>query len=112
MSLINIYDEEEEAPTGCKYDQGLTDMTYLNYFPLALEAVCKVSMFGADKGYDRGSFSDVPNAVPRYTAAMLRHWLKEGAGEEINKDPESGLPHDFAVAWNALCRLELRLRKL
>ena len=101
------------ADKSVKYDTGKTDMSYLEYFPLALEAVCKVSEFGGDKGYIRGSFKDVQHARKRYTAAMLRHYFAEGPllGEP-NIDPESGLEHDFAVAWNALCRLELRLREV
>lgn len=105
--------KEEVDATGSKYDAGLTDMSYMEYFPLAFEAICKQSMFGADKGYARGSFADVPNAVPRYTAAMWRHYFKEGPlNDEKRVDPQSGLPHDFATAWNAVCRLELRLREL
>ena len=106
-------DPVKNASDGHKYDHGKTDMSFLDYFPLALEAVCKVSQFGGDKGYIRGSFDEVPDARKRYTAAMLRHYLAEGSIEgEPSIDPESGLPHDFAVAWNALCRLELRLRNL
>ena len=95
-----------------KYDLGKVDLSFLEYFPLALEAVCKVSTFGGDKGYIRGSFKDVPDYRRRYTAAMLRHYFKEGPiDQEPNIDLESGLPHDYAVAWNALCRLELRLQE-
>lgn len=91
-----------------KSDMGKTDMSLLAYFPRALEAICKQSEFGCQK-YERGSFKDVKNARRRYTAAMLRHFLAEGENEpEI--DEETGLEHDIATAWNAVCRLELRLR--
>lgn len=92
-----------------KADFGKVDMSLLEYFPLALEAVCKPSEFGCTK-YERGSFADVPNARRRYTAAMFRHFFKEGVENTPNIDKESGIEHDAMVAWNALTRLELRLR--
>ena len=102
----------KKAPQGAKFDNGKTDLSLLEYFPLALTAICKVSEFGNYKGYLRGSYKDVSDARRRYTAAMLRHYFAEGPiTEEPQIDPESNLPHDYAVAWNALCRLELRLRK-
>lgn len=93
-----------------KSDSGKTDMSLLLYFPKALEAICKASEAGCVK-YVRGSFKDVPNARRRYTAAMLRHFLAEGE-DEPEIDEETGLYHDIHTAWNAVCRLELRLRGL
>ena len=92
-----------------KADQGKTDMSLLEYFPLALEALCKVSEFGCKK-YERGSFKDVPNARSRYTSAMLRHHFQEGTGDTPELDAEMELPHDLMTMWNAICRVELRLR--
>lgn len=91
-----------------KSDDGKVDMSLLEYFPNALRAVCQVSEFGCKK-YERGSWVNVPNGRKRYTAAMIRHYLLEG-DDEPEIDEETGFPHDMAVAWNALCRLELRLR--
>ena len=91
-----------------KYDTGKVDMSLLEYFPNALKALCEVSMKGCQK-YDRGSFTEVKNARRRYTAAMFRHYLDEGPGEEPKIDEELGLPHDFMVMWNAMVRVELRL---
>ena len=45
----------------------------------------------------------------RYTDAMLRHLIREGAGESV--DPETGIAHAAHAAWNALARLELALRR-
>lgn len=117
LSTIQITepDTPEEIPVVppeflYKSDSGKTDMSLLLYFPRALEAVCKASEVGCEK-YTRGSFKDVPNARRRYTAAMLRHFLAEGE-DEPEIDSETGLYHDIHTAWNALCRLELRLRGL
>ena len=43
-------------------------------------------------------------SLQRYLDAMIRHLLKILAGEEM--DPESGLHHGAAMAWNALTYLE------
>ena len=76
----------------------------LDGFTLSLNEVAKVGTFGAKKYSDYG-FLSVPNGEERYTDAMLRHLLTL---EDV--DGETGLLHDAAVAWNALARLEIRLR--
>lgn len=76
-------------------------------FPRALLAVAEVGTYGARKYTDHG-WVQVPDGRRRYTDAMLRHLLAEHAGEQ--NDQESGLAHDAHAAWNALARLELRLR--
>jgi len=43
-------------------------------------------------------------SVARYESAMLRHYSKVKNGEPV--DPESGLNHWAAIAWNALTILE------
>lgn len=91
-----------------KYDQGKVDMSFLEYFPNALEALCRVSEAGCKK-YERGSFTQVKNARRRYTGAMLRHYFQEGSGDEPEIDEETGLEHDLMTMWNAICRVELRL---
>ena len=77
-------------------------------FPHALEQVARVGTFGAKKYSDNGWVS-APNGQQRYTDAMLRHLIAEARGERI--DAESGMLHSAQVAWNALARLELELRK-
>ena len=55
--------------------------------------------FDADwKNWER-----VENGVETYSNALLRHLFKEGEDTEIE--------HDIAVAWNALARLELKLKQ-
>lgn len=77
-------------------------------FPLALYEISRVATFGAAKYTDHG-WSEVPNGEERYTDALLRHLLREGAGERT--DPDTGMLHATHVAWNALARLELALRR-
>lgn len=92
---------------GAKLDDGKLLAGILQQWPRALTAILEVATFGAEK-YTRGGWQYVENGVERYTDAMFRHLLKEPL-EPI--DPDSGLSHDAHVAWNALSRLELRLRE-
>lgn len=73
-------------------------------FPNALSAVVDVATFGAKK-YKRNSWKTVPDAVIRYSDALVRHQLAMGKGERL--DAESNLPHLAHFAWNALAILEL-----
>ncbi len=96
------------VPTGVKYDEEKPRPSLvINGFALALYEVARVATYGAKKYTDNG-WTEVVNGHARYTDAMLRHILAEGAGQALDK--ESGLDHDAMVAWNALARLELRLR--
>lgn len=92
---------------GAKNDAGKVDYTYLQDISLALAAVCRLFEFGANK-YSRGGWQHVPDGRARYTKALLRHYFKE---EVEDVDPDTDMEHDIAVAWNALTRLELRLRE-
>ena len=81
-------------------------------FPLALEAVAKVSKFGAKKySAPIGSmgYLEVEDAFGRYTDALGRHLLKEQTEGPIN-DQDGGVLHAAQVAWCALARLEKYLR--
>ena len=107
--------EQELAPNGigqhdpgAKLDHGKVLAGILQQWPRALTAVLEVATFGAQK-YTRGGWQYVENGVERYTDAMFRHLLKEPIEPT---DPDSGLAHDSHVAWNALSRLELRLREI
>jgi hypothetical protein len=94
---------------GAKLDAGKIDVYRggVAYFPRALEAIARVSEKGARK-YSWKGWEKVPNGVVRYTAAMMRHILKEDR-EEI--DPDTMEPHIAQTAWNAMARLELYLRE-
>ncbi len=89
-----------------KYDQGKspTFRGAIGYFPQAIIGVASVSAFGATK-YAWKGWRHVPDGVDRYTDALVRHLIAEAKGEIY--DAESGLPHSYHVAWNALARAEL-----
>ena len=94
---------------GAKLDAGKNRLgLVLQGFANALEEVGRVGTFGANKYTDNGWMS-VPNGHARYTDAAYRHLLKEAQGELL--DLESGLQHAAHAAWNALARLELKLRE-
>lgn len=92
---------------GAKLDAGKPDASLLLMFGKALEAVAEVGTFGMRK-YTRAGWESVENGVDRYTAALLRHLLREHYEAE---DIDSGLLHASHAAWNALARLEFILRE-
>lgn len=99
---------DPHAP-GAKLDSGKIRPTLIfRDMAGALHEVARVATFGAKK-YSDGGWLYVPNAYDRYTDAMFRHYEKEASGEEFDKD--SGVLHQAHLAWNALARLELMLRK-
>lgn len=94
---------------GAKLDAGkIRPGLVLMAFSNALRAVSQVGTFGAEKYSDHG-WLFVPDGIQRYTDAMFRHLISEGAGEKA--DTQSGLTHAAHTAWNALARLELMLRE-
>mgnify|MGYP001566574872 CR=1 FL=1 len=96
--------------SGAKLDAGKVRLgLVLCGFSRALQEVGKVGTYGADKYTDNG-WIDVPDGERRYTDAMLRHLMREADGEWI--DADTGLLHAAQVAWNALARLDLALRRL
>lgn len=106
-----------------KYDEGKVAFIRgcLQRFPRALLEVAKVSAVGCrkyDLPLDDTDFLDVPDGLGRYTDALGRHLLKEALEGNINIEVGGNLPkegvvtrHDAQVAWNALARLEIKLRE-
>ena len=92
---------------GKKDDEGKVLAGILGDFGLALFEVAKVGTFGAKK-YTRNSWQTLENGQLRYTDALWRHLLTEQS-EDV--DPDSGLCHAAHLAWNALARLELKIRE-
>lgn len=91
---------------GSKLDAGKPPLRLiLLSMPHAILEVAKVGGYGASK-YSADGWLSVPDAVNRYTDAMLRHVIKEGISPI---DDESGLLHAAQTAWNALARLEIML---
>lgn len=84
----------------------------LSQMSRALAAVSMVATHG-NKKYTEDEFWDenfakVPNAFEQYSDAMGRHILLESCEET---DSDSKIPHEVHVAWNALARLEIKLRE-
>ena len=94
---------------GAKLDKGKVRAgMVLKGFARALWGVAEVGTFGAMK-YTEGGWVLVDNGQARYEDAQMRHFLKEGMGEEVDED--SKLEHLKHEAWNALAKLDLYLRK-
>lgn len=100
------------GPTpGKKLDSGKAPVAqgFIAYFRKAMEAVAKVSEYGAKKyavAYSDQNWRRVEDAKNRYADALARHFAAYVAGE--SHDPESGLPHLDHVSWNANALIELR----
>ena len=116
VTFISSYARGESDPTGrsakekgAKLDAGKNrlGLVLLDFAPALLE-VGKVGTFGANK-YTPHGWTTVPDAESRYTDALFRHLMAEGAGEEI--DPDSQMLHAAQVAWNALARLTFILKR-
>lgn len=98
----------QNGRVGVKYDAGRPPAwTLLKSFSRAISAVVDVGTFGAEK-YSLGGWEKVDDGQRRYSDALVRHMLKEMVGED--RDQESGHLHAAHEAWNALARLELKLR--
>ena len=85
-------------------DKPMLGKHVLACFPDALKAVALVSEFGANK-YTYKGWKTVPDGVDRYSEALVRHIADEFSDAIL--DAESGLPHAYHTAWNALARLQL-----
>ena len=107
MSPSGRTPEPSQHEPGAKLDQGKILAAVLGDFSRALTAVAEVGTMGAKK-YTRGGWQSVDNGIERYTDALWRHLLKE---RQTPLDDESGLKHAAHMAWNALARLELEIRK-
>lgn len=108
---IGEHDPNGLSPSspGAKLDAGKNQLSLVfGGFANALDHVGRVGTYGAVK-YSPGGWVSVPDGQKRYTDAMLRHLIAEFKGEEVDQD--SGLLHAAQVAWNALARLDLALRK-
>lgn len=96
--------------TGVKLNNGKPQISLLfKQFPKALEAIAKCSEYGHEKyketDHDFLNYQRVEGGSKNYADAGLRHRLQEG------NDNESGLPHAFHVAWNALAELEIWIKE-
>lgn len=100
---------------GAKLDAGKNRIgLVLSGFPRAIKAVSMVGTKGSIK-YSEYGFLEVENGKERYTDAMMRHFFEECLGEEYDMgtpdNPGTEEMHAACLAWNALARLEMILRK-
>lgn len=109
MSEVDPLGKSQHDP-GAKLDSGKAPVMQgvIQYFPRALAAVARVSAIGARK-YAWKGWESVPNGIERYGDALGRHLLAEEI--EGPTDADTQCLHAEQVAWNALARLELILRK-
>ena len=94
-----------EEKVGKKENRNKPQLSILfKQFPKALEALTKCSEYGNNKYKDTDSdflnFKRVEGGSKTYADAGLRHRLETGLDE-------SGLPHQFHIAWNAVAELQL-----
>ncbi len=102
---------KSEREPGAKFDEGKSPVTRgaLHYFPRAIRAIARLSAIGAKK-YSWKGWESVPDGINRYSDAIGRHELAI-EGDFTKRDPDTGVLEATAVAWNAMARLELILRK-
>lgn len=85
-----------------KHDEGKPDYTLVE--PCIIEAIAAVGGVG-EKIYGRDnwklSFALGGERAAPYRRALYRHWLSYVSGRG-NIDPDSGMPHLWHVAWNAM----------
>lgn len=104
-TMSNMIDPFEPQPAQSRKNDRKDGKVRMELLPLdALEAVAKVYTFGATK-YAPNTWRQLEDGSERYKAALLRHMTAEYKGEEL--DPESGLPHIYHEAWNALARVAI-----
>lgn len=76
---------------------------FINYFPRAMEAVSKVSGFGAKK-YDWNNWQQLEDGATNCTDSLVRHLINEAKGRTFDVDSEE--LEAAHAAWNAMARLE------
>ena len=108
-AITSAEDEQRiEYEESFKTDDGKVKAGVLQDFSRALMEVAKVGTMGIDfKGYSRGSWLDLPDAEERYLDAFWRHLLDTS---EYNEE-DGGVLISAQIAWNALAKLELTLRR-
>lgn len=95
--------DKDDYVEGIKYDKDKPRMgEMIQDFGDELFKVVKVWEFGANK-YSKSNWKKVDNGFDRYTNAMIRHFIQEQTTDGY--DEETGYPHAYHVAWNALARL-------
>lgn len=100
QDAFNAYyprDIKYEEPPSDKHDAGKPRWSLLPTD--VLWGIVDVLEYGAKK-YEVGGWMNTDQPITRYKDAMARHWKAIEEGEEL--DLESGLPHVYHFACNAL----------
>lgn len=97
----------DPAPAARKEGKVRVDLV-LTGMPNALLELGRLMGWALNKGYTEGDWLLVPEYQKAYLGAEARHLLETLAGTKF--DPESGLGHDVHEAWNAIAKLERRIR--
>lgn len=97
-------EDAQSGPVGMKFDDAKLAYTLVD--PFASMWIAAVLLYGAET-YARENWRVVPDAVDRYTNALVRHLELWRAGEQ--DDNESSLPHLAHVAVNAIFLVALVL---
>lgn len=93
-------------PGAKKFDSGKPMFDLLiDGLPYALTGVAEVLTYGFMKYGGKHGWKELPDAIARYKAALLRHEVLAAKGEYL--DAESGMPHRMHIACNALFLAEL-----
>ena len=111
-SLANPAPKLPEA-TAAKYGKTPIYNGVMVLFPRALQAVAKVSEFGAKKhkkAMGDDSYASVPDAANVYNESLVRHIVNEVIEGPVNVE-DGRLLHKAQRAWNALADLEVYLRR-
>lgn len=103
---------------GSKLDAGKAPIWQgvMGYFPRAIIALASLSGYGANK-YTWKGWETVPDGENRYGNAMGRHIAKEAIEGDWDLDAQNDpkfpgdILHATQIAWNAMARLELMLRR-
>jgi hypothetical protein len=98
MRLSNDSDERKNMPIF----SGV-----LNYFPLALAEIAKLSKLGNDKHNPGQPLHWAKEKSTDHKDCIARHLIDAGT-----IDPDSEMLHDVGLAWRALANLETVLEKL
>lgn len=103
-------EEIKSSSEGAKANKNKAQLSLLfKQFPKALEAIVRCSEYGHEKyketDFDYLNYTRVEGGSKTYADASLRHRIETG------NDFESGLPHQFHSAWNALAELELWIKE-
>lgn len=89
-----------QQSAGVKYDKSKPKLSLLFLFGPALDALLAITEYGAQKYPDASNWQRVDDGEARYREAALRHLRSHCEGQEF--DEESGKPHMYHFAWNAM----------